>query len=180
MAGRKRKAEPDPLTGGSGDVSPQVLKAAVTQTANNAYNQIEIPIPVNRVATGSDKTVQIIELLSVAWDISGGNGVTLSQVQWQLTSASRTLINSIAQVDTLAFYNNIHFGGIGFFIPLSGTIPLNDGGGHGILVGSTSLFLGLDTIAMTSVQTVAVAIMYRFKNVGIVEFMSLITQGSTI
>jgi len=170
------------LTGGTKDVNPQFLRGSLSQVTANVFAEVQIPIPVLRTNIGNNKA-QVIEILGVHWEISRSPGlIDAVTFEIQLTTASQSIIIGLGDPDVFFRYgHSIDFitGGSEVLTKLVGYTPLNDGAGHGIIVASPSIFLGLDTANVATLESASVAVMYRFKNIGLTEFIGLtIAQSS--
>ena len=171
------------LTGGTGDVSPQLLTMALTMSAANTFTQSEIPLPVNRFRE-KGKSVICIEMLKTYWDLSeldsnnaaGGN---VLQILAQLSTASQTTTNpGLTQVVAYAqkSYRGAFTAAGTFQAVLAEPLVVDhtDGAGHGILIATDNIFLGLNTIGWTGAAIANVKMLYRFKQISIEEYIGIV------
>lgn len=171
------------MTGGTGDVSPQILTMAITMDAANTYKQTEIPLPINRFRE-KGKRVVVVEALKVYWDlgefdannIAGGN---VGQITAQLSTASQTGYNpNFTQVFATASkcYRGAFTAGQSYqsvlFDPF--TLDLTDGAGHGILLATDNIFLGITTINFVAASAATAKLLYRFKEVSLEEYIGIV------
>lgn len=179
----KRRSTSDFLTGGTKDVSPQLFTINVTMSAANAYTQVSFPLPVNRFYAAKGKAV-VIEFLRVYFEMSeidanpAAGGSVLS-AQLQLSSHSQaTYLPSDPAV--FAFAEKIVRGaftaggsyGTGTSDPIH--YDLTDGAGHGFLVASDSVFVGMDTTGFTAAALGTVKVLYRFKEIPVEEYIGIV------
>jgi len=171
------------LTGGTGDVSPQLLTMAITMSAANTFTQSEIPLPVNRFRE-KGKSVIVIEMLKTYWDLSeldannaaGGN---VLQILGQISTASQTTSNpGLTQVVAWAqkSYRGA-FTAAGTFQAINEepiTVDHTDGAGHGVLIATDNIFLGLNTIGYTAAASANIKVLYRFKQITIEEYIGIV------
>lgn len=167
----------DKLTGGTGDVNPQSLKFSVLETAANTFTQSTIPIPVLRSSIGS-RVYQVIEVLKINIIPGAGTGADGDIVDIQITYATAAAMLAMSNADVLfRFRHQTEFTTSGS----SHTIwpfmqDLTDGAGHGRIVATQDLFVGIVGTSQGAAVRVDGEIIYRFKNVGVDEFIGLAIQ----
>jgi len=175
----KRRAA-DPLTGGTRDVNPQTLGGRVTESAANTFTQQQIAVPVNRV-TSSLNTAQVIEALWIEFEtrVLGTIQAVADELEVQLTQTSKTTSVNIDDVDMIA---KIHLG-IVMIATTGGNamnqvfhINLTDGAGHGPIIAVPNVFLGIEGTSLSAAQGASFRMGYRFKNVGLQEYVGLAIQ----
>ena len=66
---RQRTSRGDQLTGGSGDVNPQILRASLHQGLTDAVARSAISLPVQRLPSRSGKSL-VMEITKVMWDFT--------------------------------------------------------------------------------------------------------------
>jgi len=171
----------DTLTGGTKDVNPQTLGGKVTESAANTFTEVEISVPVLRV-TVTPNRAQVIEVLKVEFQYLGELfNLLAEQCQMSLTTRS---VSSTAQMDNsnlLAMWSQglailTTGGGI---MPLTHMVDLTDGDGHGLIVANPSIFFSIKCTGLGAASTGRMRIIYRFKNVGLQEFIGLAIQQAT-
>jgi len=166
------------LTGGTRDVNPQYLSAQVTESAANTFTEVTIPLPVLRGNFGGQRKYQVLELLKVIWDPSIGDGATASLIRNQLTTSSQTAAIAMDNPDMVDFWRS------DIIITTSGLYTVDrpiihdftDGAGHGIIIATSDLFLGVQGTSQTAALQTNVRLLYRFKNIGVDEFVGLAIQ----
>ena len=176
----KRGRMGDVLTGGTKDVNPQYLTVAVTESAANTFTQTELQLPVLRGGNMRGNKYQVIELLKLMIDITAGDGATASERTLALTTSTQTAMQIITNPDVIAFFgDNIIITTSGLYSPERiKIIDLTDQAGHGIIIATQSVFLGLQGVSQTSALTARCRLYYRFKNISIDEFVGLAIQNS--
>lgn len=178
------------LTGGTQDVNPQFLGAFVTESAGETYTEVEIPMPIARLPSGANQAI-VVEVLKVFWDVSDLVAIATATetdvaVRAALIFSSDSQIRSINNPNVLTQIESLTFmaftaGGTyrqGIVRPV--IQDLTDGAGHGVLVASNSLFLGVRGNGPGTLvpQTAVVKILYRFKRVSIVEYVGIVQSQS--
>jgi hypothetical protein len=176
------------LTGGTGDVSPQIFQfPIVNMTGANTFTETSTPVPINRFPESSGRVV-IMELLKVYWYLgesdannsAGGNIVT---IQGQLSTSQRGAID-LGNPQVISSYEKIYRGAFTAAGSYQSIIAepyvsdLTDGSGHGILVATDRLFLGITTSNFVAASFGFCKILYRFKRVSLQEYIG-IAQSQT-
>lgn len=183
--GLKRGATSDTLTGGTKDVSPQLLTMVNVMTVANTYKEVQVPLPVNRFFAGKSKAI-VIEILKLFFDLSevdanppapGG----IISIQGQLSTVSLTGINAgdsrvfvKAEKIVRGAFTAAGSYATGATDPI--TIDLTDGAGHGFLVAGDQIFFGLGTSGFTGPGSGVIKALYRFKEIGLDEYIGIV-QG---
>lgn len=74
------------LTGGTGDVNPQYLSFRILQSAADTRTTLQIPLPIQRMATGGSQRAQVMEVLNVKYETSNiaGAGATQTAHRYQV------------------------------------------------------------------------------------------------
>ncbi len=166
------------IDGGSGDINPQMLFAAVTETSANTFTQVEIPVPRFHYGRAGSNTAQILELLKVRFFNAFLDGATGDQFSMQVTKTSQTAMLSPANPNLIARVN------MQYVVVTSGSMlqktfeidDLTDGAGHGLLVGGNSVFVGIEGTSLAAAKTAQFQLQYRMKNINIQEYVGLLTN----
>lgn len=99
---KRSRSSVDTLTGGTHDVNLQTLGGTVAQATNDAFTEVNIPVPVNRVTMNSSMA-QVIELLWVEFSLSMAPlNAANESVRASLTTSSKTAAVGINDPDMLA------------------------------------------------------------------------------
>lgn len=176
------------LTGGTGDVNPQWFTTA-TQAIGSTYADTGTTIPRERLPYGSRS--QVMEILKVQLIFSstttftqtaataesariylttssfGATEPTTSQQAGKVIAIKRIDLLSVAAAPAASFQ----------MIGLYDMIDLTDSAGHGLLVATDQVFTGMiQTSAAIPFAAGGVAwrIMYRWKNVGLQEYIGIV------
>ncbi len=166
------------LTGGTGDVNPQILTTTATQTGADVETQIEIPLPIPRYSSKPNRAI-VLEALKVFWVWKNIPAVASSTQQAVLsTSGSEDLLVSTQTFAVTALDVNLATS-VGFHIQdrVSST-DLTDGAGHGILIGTDSIFLTVASDLTTVVNIVTARLLYRYKEVSLTEYIGMVQSQS--
>lgn len=172
------------LTGGTGDVNPQYLMIHLLQTAANTYTEVEYPIPVRRMAMPKGRC-QIIEILKVLVGFAPGDFGSATVAPHDYIYESQITTRSFASMVFLNDPNVIHYHKKIYSMGASAdaywedpiTCDLTDGAAHGLIVASQSLYFGVNTAGQAAAINADCRILYRFKNVGLGEFVGLAIQN---
>ena len=186
---RKRVAGDALLTGGTKDVNPQFLSNILVMSAANAFTELSVGIPIQRISPQKSDRAIIMEILRLyvdmpevgAADISSVTVIrdtavftmcTASQgtVQFNLGNTRCLMANSIATYSA--------FTAAGTFMQQVNDNPVvfdfTDEAGHGILVATDNLFFGLSTAGYAAAGTAAFKVLYRWKEVGLTEYIGIV------
>ena len=135
----KRKTT-DTLTGGTGDVSPQLFSGVVAQTVANTYRELSFPVPVQRYNANQNRAL-VMEVLKVFYDLSepdnnNAAGGSVMQITAQISTKSQPLtalqfpqVISLAQKSVRGAFTAAGTYGSYSSDPL--VMDLTDGAGHG-------------------------------------------------
>ena len=189
MSKRGRGADGRWLTGGTGDVKPQIFTLATQDLASDTMDQIQVPLPVPRLGGGNRDKATVFEILSVDWylypDAWGDSGVrtfgslaTTGLILDGAPAVNQEFENviadprSIAPVARVVVSNAPTSGAFEFTSPI--TMDMTDGNGNGILVATDSLFLISGNInAILGGKNIA-KVKYRLTEVGIQEYVGIV------
>lgn len=173
------------LTGGTGDVSPQLLTASVTLTAANTYTEATIPIPIARFQLRKGKSI-IAEILDVAFfhGAKDNNPAAAGEISVSSAQLSTISLASLQLGDPHVFcasqleYRGAFTAAGSYFAVHTDPIvvPLDDGAGHGYLVATDNIYLSYVTSNYTAAATLNAKIKYRFKMVDLEEYIGIV-QG---
>lgn len=175
---KRARGSGDTLTGGTKDVNRQYTSVLVTESAANTFTQVEMQLPVLRGNFGGQNKYQVIELLSVWIDPSEGDGATGSGRRVQVATSSQSAMIGMEDPDLVDKWEDaIIITTSGLYAPQRPIIhDHNDGAGHGEIIATNSLFIGLQGVSQTNALTARVRVYYRFKNIGVNEFVGLAIQ----
>lgn len=183
----------DTLTGGTGDVNPQILQISSFNLPNaNQYTQVGINLPVNQLPLRNKNKAIVMELLKVYFDISSPSGAfpdtpgAIVQAQMQISTASTSSIQHSAP-QVIAWVSRKWKGNpeAGTPVPYAVTwvepeyIDLTDGAGHGVLVATNQLYAGADTTGYNAVAVFSARLLYRWKEVDLTEYLGMVQSQQT-
>lgn len=178
-----KRARSESLTGGTGDVSPQLLSVTVIQTAANTFTQSSIGLPIPRFNQAKGKAI-VFEVLKVFFNnplkdnnyaAAGESSVT----QAQIATRSQAAI-SFVDPATLAFCEKEYRGAFTAAGSYSSvllepyTYDCTDGAGHGLLVATDTIFIGVNTSNFAALAGFNVKILYRWKLVSVEEYIGIV------
>lgn len=181
----KRRAT-DQLTGGTKDVNPQFMSGSVTLSAANTFTEVQIALPVARPITGGTNKTTIVEILKifVDWanlDLDAAAATTRSQIATFTTITQTTAPFGLENPRTIMRFEHIvrnafTAAGTGVLDMVNSptVIDTSDAAGHGVLVGTDSIFIGFVTTGFTAAVPMSWKILYRFKDVALVEYIGIV------
>jgi len=184
MSKRRGSAASTLLTGGSGDVKPQILSIP-RQTPNvDTSFQATIVTPVPRISPSSNKAT-IMEVLKVYFYLL--NQDSTSQAWCYLATApiepgGTTLITfptgSISMSDSRVFAavsrteSITTSGGLSEFLPI--VVDLTDGAGNGVLVATDNIFFEGSSDNSALGMVFFAKVLYRTFDAGILEYVGIV------
>ena len=169
------------MTGGTKDVNPQTLGFRQLMSAANTFTELQTALPVNRVQSGGSSQAQVVEVLWVEFSYGGAElfNAGSESITMQLTTSTQSASLSIADAPVIAIGHR-EFSGVltsgGSVTDMIQHFDLTDGAGHGIIVASNNIFFGVNSIGLAAAATGLARIAYRFKNVGLQEYIGLAIQ----
>jgi len=164
------------LTGGTGDVNPQLLNVSIRQSANDITTQIEQPIPFPRTSSRKGRSI-VMEVLWAEFTIDDVGSGAATQITATLSTSTAAI--TITDPRTFAFYDrDLLFGtAIGFqSINRNKRFKLNDGAGHGFLVATDSVFLTILSTGTARQNLVNLKLFYRLKEVSLEEYLGIVSS----
>lgn len=184
-----KRARTGGLTGGTGDVNPQFLQITVNETALNTFTAEEWRLPLMKVGTSSQRA-QVIEILRIFAqhnypDIPAAMGA--STVTWGLKWGGQPTVmppfddtTIIVQDYSPCVVAGIPGAGEAYAYmrdqPSSITqYDLTDGAGHGYICFVDRLWVYIEGAGNTGAKFINLKMYFRFKNVGMPEFISGLT-----
>lgn len=183
------------LTGGTGDVNPQYQSVQFLQISPDLNGTAILALPQNRLPN-REGMVNVFEILQIEWDLSliapgtAGTYTTIAVLSTApVISTGFGFPNNATDVRNMKMNpkvidyietTRVVLTGVGFVErdlaePQSHT--LHDGAGHGILIATDNLYLGVTTRGAdvtTQAQTGTAHIMYRIKAVGLTEYIGIV------
>lgn len=161
----------------SGDVNPQYLNVYVTMSGANTYTEATINLPINAAASVMGGKTRVLEILKLFWFLSSDTLAEDAYVAAQIIY--NTAAGMLAETDVAKFLSQawlkmqlVTSGAISTILPL--IQDFTDGQGNGILIGSSTLKIGANSVGQGAARTVACKILYRYKDVPIEEYVGLI------
>lgn len=180
---KRARGGKDQLTGGSGDVNPQILTISYT-TPGDAPFTTEIPLPIPRFPTKEGYNL-VMEFLAVDYYYINGFVIRADNGGMQNVIAITTNPLTPANIEAAlrdarlidAWYKAWIANStapIAMNFDLEWTQDLTDQAGHGILVASDKLFIHNVATATGQGQIVTVKLWYRWKTVTLTEYIGIV------
>jgi len=177
------------LTGGTKDVNPQFLQGRVTLSAANTATEVTLGTPIVRVGPQTNGKSIIMEVLKVYLqlpdidlDAAAATSRVFSISMGTVSRATSTPVVAVlddprtflAVVKTIR--NAFTAAGTGMLDDSTDpvVVDLTDGAGHGILIATDNIFIQANTTNQTAANAFAFKILYRFKEVSLVEYIGIV------
>ena len=180
MYKRRRR---DTLTGGTNDVNPQFMNLQVTQSAADTFTQVTFPVPIQRLQqSGRAQVMEVLKIFAEASSIQVASAVIVTRsISAQLTTKSFAASVNLAEPTCFWRYQkevSNAFSTGGSLTVASEVEPyisdMTDGAGHGVLIATDNIFLGLGSTQTSISNSVTVKILYRWKDVSIQEYVGIV------
>ena len=184
---KRRRTSGGSVTGGTGDIKPQILTVSTSATAGVAdYAVAQVNLPVPRFGTMKTKAT-VFEILRIDYypNITDAADVSSTEAAFMSTQALRTQ-NDTCSLVTLAedVLDPVGFG----FVMQTTSVSTNGGwtkeypisydftdqNGNGIIIATDRLFFHIGSVGNTAVGTGAAKILYRLVNIGITEYVGIV------
>lgn len=174
------------LTGGTGDVNPQLYTGHVLQSAPNQATTAAFISPVAKGIFAKAGKATVMEILRIYVQF-GLFELSVSAIQLQrmreMYFSTKDLGTVDVPYDTPSIFAGINdqyqsaftaAGTYGTQMTNSYEINLTDDNGHGLLVASDYIYVQFDTIGFVAAVTSYFKILYRFKNVSMREYVGIV------
>ena len=184
---QKRKALGDTLTGGTRDVNPQYMHGTLTLSAANTATTVTVGTPIVRVGNGANQGKAVImEVLKVFADLPVIDLDNAAATVRNITLAFTTVDPSTTAVQ---FDNSRCFAWLqrqvrnAFTAAGTGQLDVDespavfdctDGAGHGVLIATDNIYVQGITSNQTAASAFRWKILYRFKEVSLVEYIGIV------
>jgi len=175
----------DTLTGGTRDVSPQLLTVRVTQSAADTATTGTLAIPVQRLPTGN--MAQVMEILKVyivttTLPVSASVAETSDTISVFISTsnfgATATAFNEPRVFAGYIVSQDSAFTAGGTYMAKEHQMPyqldLTDGAGHGVLIATDNIFIQVTSVLTGAANTADVKFLYRWKNVALQEYIGIV------
>jgi hypothetical protein len=167
------------LTGGTGDVKPQLLTHTFAQSANDTATTETVPLPVMRNFSGpSGKRAQIVELLKIYMHY----GSALPEVDANYSAhfmtknpgaAVAAVQGDASIIASFGWQSALTTSGM-YVHPKNDVIDLTDGAGNGVLVAVDNLFISQVSNASGTQNSNACRILYRVYSADVTEYIGIV------
>jgi len=175
------------VTGGTGDIKPQVLTISTPAAAGtDDYSVQQVNLPVPRFGTMKTKAT-VFELLKIEYYPRIVDTVSVTKIYGlflatQLiraqndTCTALTLSEDVIDPTVFAFAMNANTlttsGNTAITYPL--TIDMTDQNGNGYVIATDRLFFHVGSVGDTTVGTSGAKLTYRLVNIGITEYVGIV------
>lgn len=162
------------LTGGTGDVNPQILTFTVTQTGADVNTEAEVPLPIPRYTAKNNRAI-VLEVLRCDVFLADLNDSGVANfVQAFLKTRTGAQITD-PETFVRSSYDFLWGTSVGFiYVSRVQTFDLTDGAGHGLLIGTDSLFGNCNSVVTGLTNTVNFKLWYRYKEVSLQEYIGIV------
>jgi hypothetical protein len=177
-----KRGRNDSLTGGTRDVNPQFLSIHVTQTAADAATVIAQPLPIPRFPTAANRNL-VMEFLYIDYyhinPVIPAAGTQASNLVTVTTSPTVYASVSAALQDTRlvdAWSKLTITSTLAGFIQMETEFSdeLYDSAGHGILVATDFINIGVYSATTAVANEYILKIAYRWKEVTLAEYIGIV------
>lgn len=180
-----KRGRKDQLTGGSGDVNPQVLTIAAAQAVVNVGNSVPINLPIPRYPTKQNTNLVIEALWVEYFHLNREVGaIALTQIGDCITVTTRpnaptTVQDQLQDPRTISemLLVNQHTGGAAaqdIELQAYHYDDLTDQQGHGLLIATDVIYIALNSFNRALPISSIVKMGYRWKEVGLSEYIGIV------
>jgi len=176
------------LTGGIGDVKPQLLTISnAASSADAVFTTTQFGVPVPRIGPKQDRAI-IMEILKIYFYDDSINDIgdnanrtflglsTVSLAATGDTFAQASAQSFIADPRCIAAVESAHAittsGGWNVTLPI--VVDLTDASGNGVLVATDSIFLTSAQLGATTLGVTVAKILYRQYEAGMLEYVGIV------
>ena len=183
---KRARGNSSDLTGGTGDVNPQLLSDSITQSAADTTTTQQVVLPIQRIAANAPSTAIVMEVLKI-WvqnaafgDVGNVAETSKSQNLVFSTRNTGTTNQSLADPAVFAVIRTTQQGAwtaAGSYAYQEfniQTVDLTDGAGHGILIATDSIFVQAVSAATGNANMMQWKILYRWKRVSLAEYIGIV------
>ena len=175
------------MTGGTGDVKPQLMTFQSTGTsATTVYDVSQIQLPVSRIGQSKSRAT-VFEILKVWWYIGLEDVADAAAYYWAfLTTATNRVTGGTSSLATLGadlndprvvslVHENKTITTSGQIVEMKPVVmDLTDSNGNGVLVATQSLSLVHSGVGQATATNATAKILYRLVNVSIEEYVGIV------
>lgn len=187
---KRARATKDTLTGGTGDVNPQLynLSTSTPSPGPDGAAQTKFPVPVYRFPLKNDRAM-VMEVLRVKWVVNNFSAIanqtslvamlSTANIDLDPTPTENNQFDSLssANVFDAISIDGIYASAVGFaYTSRIIDHDLTDSAGHGILVATDNIYIGISSINTGAINEVTAKITYRWKMVSLAEYIGIV-QG---
>ena len=186
-AAKRARMEGGSVTGGTGDVKPQILTLTVDRaSAQDQYATNQVALPVPRFGTVKDRAT-VVEILSCDWYLNILNQGDANSTDWgflstnsnRTTSSTSTAASQREDVeDPLTFAMTSVVTGLNTNGMLVKQWPLHydltDNNGNGMIVATDRIFIVIGNVGAGLGTSGTCKMKYRLVNVGITEYVGIV------
>lgn len=181
---KRLRSDEGTLTGGTGDVNPQLLSFSAAQSGADTTTTTTQALPIQRLPTGGRS--QVLEVLKVFAHVPVFGAVASATEAADsvsvFLSTSSFGTTAITYSEPRVFWASIRamegaFTAAGTYSRTENDIietDLTDGAGHGLLIATDNIFCQVQSVGTGGTNTARIKLLYRWKNVGLREYVGLV------
>jgi hypothetical protein len=159
------------------DKHPQILRLHVTESAINTFTQVAVPTGLPQVPAKGK--VLAMNLLFILASLSVGAGGDLDGFSSQLTTKSESELVDLNSQGVICTFNHQTIvaaaGSVRYTQPIQ--FILHDGKGHGPLIVTPEIYIGIKGNSQVAVGTANFALYYTMVEVDAVEVLGIAQAG---
>lgn len=178
-----KRGRKDQLTGGSGDVNPQILTVSPIQVgAADTSTVVQQPLPIPRFPTAQGRNL-VMEFLAIDYyhlnpnTVPGQTQVNLLTITTNpaLQPNATAALQDARLVDAwLKMRSSPAVIADQIDLDVEGYQDLTDQAGHGILVAADNLYFGVYSAFTGVLNSYVVKLWYRWKDVSLTEYIGIV------
>lgn len=174
------------LTGGTGDVNPQLLSDSITQSAADTTTTQQAVLPIQRISANAPQQAIVMEVLKIYVQMPSFGAIAAvaeTTDTMNLVFSTRntgTTNQSLSDPAVFAVIRTVRQGAF----TAAGTygyqewpiqvVDLTDGAGHGILIATDSIFIQAVSAGTGNANLMQWKILYRWKRVSLAEYIGIV------
>jgi len=167
------------LTGGTGDVKPEVMSFKCTQSAADTTTSIQQTLPIMRNFSSQNRSrAQVIEVLKVFFWVDNSSVISSAVSVYLSTKNFAATATNFGEptVFAAAQYRELFTTSGESNTPNPLVYDCQDGSGNGFLVATDSIYAQVVSASTSAANTVYIKMLYRVYGASVTEYVGIV-QG---